>query len=326
MSDFLHIPIDLSCKLFDSLIRPIILYNSEIWFMEDYFSIYKAVKRARLHGRNCDKLSLSDKFCFEKVHNKFCKSVLGIKKTACNIAAKSELGRMPLDSFIKVQVMLYFSRIHTNEINPLVKEALNLNKSLYNEGIYTWYTFVEEIFSEVELDKNNFTEFDKSFTNVKHRIKNIFKKAVQEKYEKMTLDKLSNIDDSSKLFLYSKLKTELKLEEYLKSIRNFKSRQLLTKFRVSDHLLEIELGRYKNIPREQRLCRKCKVLDDESHFFFHCQINSKLREHFVKNIKNYHPEFNEFSQISKLNIILNPEKEFLSNVVDYIKQSLDMRK
>ena len=75
MSDFLHIPIDLSCKLFDSLIRPIILYNNEIWFMEDYFPIYKAVKRARLHGRNCDKLSLSDKFCFEKVHNKFCKSV-----------------------------------------------------------------------------------------------------------------------------------------------------------------------------------------------------------------------------------------------------------
>jgi hypothetical protein len=33
MSNFQHVPVDLSCKLFDSLIRSIILYNSEIWFI-----------------------------------------------------------------------------------------------------------------------------------------------------------------------------------------------------------------------------------------------------------------------------------------------------
>jgi hypothetical protein len=38
MSNFQNVPVDLSCKLFDSLIRPITLYNSEIWFMEEYFS------------------------------------------------------------------------------------------------------------------------------------------------------------------------------------------------------------------------------------------------------------------------------------------------
>ena len=46
-------------------------------------------------------LSLEDKFDFEKVHLKFCKSVLGIKRAACNIDAKSELDRSPLTSFIK---------------------------------------------------------------------------------------------------------------------------------------------------------------------------------------------------------------------------------
>ena len=35
------------------------------------------------------------------INHKFCKAVLGIKKTSCNISAKSELGRLPLDSFIK---------------------------------------------------------------------------------------------------------------------------------------------------------------------------------------------------------------------------------
>jgi hypothetical protein len=37
---------------------------------------------------------------------------------------------------------------------------------------------------------------------------------------------------TSKLFLYSKLKSDIKLEEYLKGERNFKNRQLLTKFRL----------------------------------------------------------------------------------------------
>jgi dTDP-4-dehydrorhamnose reductase len=32
---------------------------------------------------------------------------------------------------------------------------------LSNENIYTWYTFATEIFKEVELNKNNFEDFNK---------------------------------------------------------------------------------------------------------------------------------------------------------------------
>ena len=79
------------------------------------------------------------------------------------------------------------------------------------------------------------------------------KKTIKEKYEEKILEKISNLDDSSKLFLYSKLKTDIKLEDCLKLTKFFNNRQLLTKFRTSDHPLEIELGRYKKIPRHQRL-------------------------------------------------------------------------
>ena len=168
MSEFLHVPVELSCKLFDSLIRPIILYNSEIWYIEDYYYIYKAD-----NGSNCDKLSFVDRFSFEKLHHKFCKAVLGIKKTSCNISAKSELGRLPLDSFIKTQVMLYYSRIQSDGINPLVKEAFNINKNISNENIYTWYTFATEIFKEVDLNKNNFEDFNKPFLLVKQSLSRI---------------------------------------------------------------------------------------------------------------------------------------------------------
>jgi hypothetical protein len=78
LSEFLHVPVELSCKLVDSLIRPIILYNSEIWYMEDYYYIYKSENRSKAHGSNCGKLSFVDRFSFEKLHHKFCKAVLGI--------------------------------------------------------------------------------------------------------------------------------------------------------------------------------------------------------------------------------------------------------
>jgi hypothetical protein len=49
--------------------------------------------------------------------------------------------------------MLYYSRIQSDGINPLVKKAFNINKNISNENIYTWYTFTTEIFKEVELNK-----------------------------------------------------------------------------------------------------------------------------------------------------------------------------
>ena len=50
-----------------------------------------------------------------------------LKKTSCNISAKSELRRFLITSFIKTQVLMYFVRINSNNINPLIKESLNVN-------------------------------------------------------------------------------------------------------------------------------------------------------------------------------------------------------
>ena len=247
----------------------------------------------------------------EKVHHKFFKSVLGIKKTSSNITAKLELGRLPL---IKTQVILYFSRINCKEINPLVQEAFKLNKTLSQDGIYSWYTFAREILAEYDINKKDLFVLDKPFKLIKNLIKNSTKRVVKEKYDQIILEKLSNFDENSKLFLYNKLKNEIKLEDYLSILKN--SRKILTKFRISDHNLEIEIGRYKKVPREQIICKACKVLDDEKYFFLHCHINYNIRNSLMQEIENYYPDFNQLDSIVKLKIILNPSQDILSNVVD----------
>jgi hypothetical protein len=85
MLNFVNVPADLSCKLFDALIIPILIYTSKVWFMKNYLSIYESVNRSRSHGTICDTLSLGDTFCFKKIHHRYCKTILGIRKTACNI-------------------------------------------------------------------------------------------------------------------------------------------------------------------------------------------------------------------------------------------------
>ena len=60
MSNVVNVPADLSCKLFDTLIRPILLYNSEVLFMENYLSIYKSVNRSRSHGKKNNSLDKSN--------------------------------------------------------------------------------------------------------------------------------------------------------------------------------------------------------------------------------------------------------------------------
>ena len=35
---------------------------------------------------------------------------------------------------------MYFCRLNTDAINPLLKEAYNVNTKLNNGGIHTWYT------------------------------------------------------------------------------------------------------------------------------------------------------------------------------------------
>ena len=113
------------------LVRPILTNNSEISFM-DYFLVYhRAKQRAILRNGNMDHFTVIDRTPFEKVHLICCKHLLGTKKTSSNIGVKAE----PVENFINSQAILYLARLHTDNLNPLLKEAFELSKSLDSQGV-----------------------------------------------------------------------------------------------------------------------------------------------------------------------------------------------
>jgi hypothetical protein len=105
-------------------------------------------------------------------------------------------------------------------------------------------------------------------------------------------------------------------------------RQLFTKFRVSDHSLEIETGRYQNITREERICKNCNLneIGDEYHFFLKCTANHSLRNNLFNKIILNKPDFIEKIPINKIKVLLNANSELLAEVGDSIKQSTELQK
>ena len=118
-----NLPVKVVNNLFDTLVKPIMTYNSEVTYLDTFISLYRAKKRASTNDNKIDLFNFIDKTPIENLHLSFCKYVLGIRKKASNLAVRLEFGRLPVDNFIKSQTLLYFTRLYTTKLNPLLKES-----------------------------------------------------------------------------------------------------------------------------------------------------------------------------------------------------------
>ena len=66
---------------------------------------------------------------------------------------------------------------------------------------------------------------------------------------------------------------------------------------MCDHNLAIEKGRYLKIPREQRLCVVCNVVEDEAHFLLHCKTNESLRNTLLEEFFEDTDQYEQHSDI-----------------------------
>ena len=106
------------------LIRPICTYGSEISI--SHFTLKDSWQ------------SCIDKLPFEKIHNKFCKNILGVHKKSSNFAAKCELGRQPVLNFIIILALKYFNRLKQLPSDRLLGEVYEVDKSLFIDGHRSW--------------------------------------------------------------------------------------------------------------------------------------------------------------------------------------------
>ena len=96
----------------------------------------------------------------------------------------------------------------------------------------------------------------------------------------------------------------------------------MSSFRLVSQLLEIEMGRHNNIPREQRFCKVCNMQQTESeyHFLLVCPAYNNLRVKFLTRYCMSWPTLHKFDNLMKQN-----GNKVLSNVAKFISAATKLR-
>lgn len=131
----------------------------------------------------------------------------------------------------------------------------------------------------------------------------------------------SEVNNMPKLELYSKYKVSFELESYIVKIKNESLRKTLSQFRLSSHKLEIEVGRYSGIARENRICKCCSsnMIESEYHFLLTCPLYRHLRLKYLGRAS--WPSLNLFQTYMS-----SSSTKTLLNISKFIKESMYLRK
>ena len=132
-----------------------------------------------------------------------------------------------------------------------------------------------------------------------------------------------NVQNMPKLRTYKLLKTEFCTEPYVKKFLSRKQRSSIARIRCGTLPLEVERGRYRNIPADRRICKVCNsnVTEDEIHFLFLCNRYSVRRNELRRELISV--DFDSPEETLKELLISNP-KTLANFIIDCLKIRQDV--
>ena len=279
-----NIKSSLYTHLFDTMVKPVLLYTSEIWGP-------LAITQRKLSTLTNFSIELAyDKLHIEKIQNLLCRTVLGVNAKATKMALYSETGRYPLYIDAIINTVKYLNRLEAGNCSNVLREAFECNKDLATSNIPCWYNNTQRILQILGipiLDGETLSTSKLKYALIQRFDKYWFECAFKQ-------NKPSS-QGGKKLRTYGTFKEHIKTEAYLNIILDKESRSALARFRTSTHNLNIETGRYTKQPVAERKCKMCpnQEVEDEIHFLTECPAYDKPRtllyaqcEHECKNFAN----------------------------------------
>lgn len=90
------------------------------------------------------------------------------------------------------------------------------------------------------------------------------------------------------------------------------NRPILAQYRCGILPLNIEVGRYRNIPLDNRLCTLCpnRSIEDEFHFLCTCPIYNDIRSILYETIMYYDDSFIDLDDIDKFFTLIRDVRSF----------------
>ena len=283
-----NLNIETHLELFDKIVKPILLYGCEVW-------------------------GIGDNSIIERVHLKFCKLLLNLKKSTPDFMIYGELGRYPLDICIKLRIINYWVKLIHGKQEKLPVILYQLAKKNYCENI-PWVMKVKNILDNSGLSvvwtTQNFTSGNWLYNTLKLNLIDQFKQSWN-----------NTVQNSPKALNYRLYKDNLQFENFF-NILDDKNIVTLSRFRTLNNKLPIETGRWQNVPRENRKCNLCNSGDigDEFHYIFTCSSLMDSRRQFLKAYYTNRPNILKFKSLmnSSNPLILNNLCKFIRIVNAYL--------
>lgn len=319
-------PIGIATKLFDAMVKPIIIYNSDVWGSEIPKTLQKHILGHEITKYDDKYLKYINECPYEKLHLKFCKMLLRVQKQTSNIGTRAEIGRFPIIIDTYIAMIKYWIRLNNLPDDRVVKDALNANNIMQEKGIYTWTSMIKYILDITGYSsiwrKKMVTNTDKFIEDLRFKLNKNYKELTNRV---MFDDNRQNGKGNNKLRTYRKFKNDHKQEIYLKEIKNWHIRSAVAKMRLSNHHLMIEKGRHLGLDLEKRTCNKCNLnqIETEFHAIMTCPAYHNDRTELFRQFDNHVTTWkdmtseNKFIHIMKMNTLIIMTGQFISNIVNF---------
>ena len=219
--------------------------------------------------------------CVEKdlrlYEQKALRAILKVKQGTTIDLMYNELKRPDIISKIKDNQHKFYEKIkNLEDEEAVVKSILELCK---DTPIVEYYESLEEGNKE---------------ENIRQREKRILQSSAS-----MTSHYVSIVDIDLKSSIYS-------------SFVDDRFRCVITRWRLSNHRLLIETGRYRvpKIERQHRKCYGCGVIEDERHAIYICPAFEDIRKNHLRLLEKY----------NSINRFLNPDPTDILEVADFLSE------
>ncbi len=294
----IEIPIRIWLKIFQSVLEPIALYGSEVW--------------GPLLNHEFEKW---DKNPIETLHAEFCKSILRVQRNTPNNACRAELGQYPLIMRIEKRAIKFWKHLKMSDPNSYHFKALK------NHEVNPERSPLIQMILKLQTQTNTTNNIQHQDTETPiHKIHpNQIIKAQQEKY--LTYWK-ETTEKQSKLECYLALNRDYTTAEYLSTVKDRKLRRQMTRYRLSNHTLSIETGRYRQhwLPKESRICPYCThgEVETEQHFLTSCPNYQHIRDTFYPKFETLCPDFKLLNKKTQILYLLGEKQDCILLAARYI--------
>ena len=184
----------------------------------------------------------------EPTYIKLLKSCFNVRTSTTNLLVLIESGLLPIKAVIYCRQLKFYNRFSDS-----------IQQDSRRDRVFKFL-----------LQQQNQTRFLKHYVTLssKYSTKNDIATAFRNELKSKVYNEADK--GKNKYKIYVEMNPDLSRSPYIDLYHPLAGD--IVKFRLGSHYLPIETGRWRAVPREERLCTTCGVLGDEKHALYSCSL------------------------------------------------------